>query len=91
MPVKKLKVEANGKTQDVLIAMTPDEANDRVFVRDWEQRETELARESLKKPVPKSNLSKQDVKEVVKEHKDFKQAQVRRNTSNRYFSGDYTS
>ena len=88
MPIKKITVDEGDKSQEVFIAMTPEEANDRSYVSDLVEGTVEKTKDQLKKKLPreKSKLSKQDQVESIKDVKKFNDAKKSRLGRPKYFT-----
>ena len=74
MPVKKVIITEGGKSQEVIIAMTEEEAKDKSFVEYVELANREETKEKLRKtPVREAGKHSQDeVKEGLRELRDFR-------------------
>lgn len=93
MPIDKITVEKDGKKQDVFIAMTPEEANDRSYRSYLKEAEAEkTAGQLAKKPArEESKLTKEEQVEAIKQMKEYRDKVKVRSVKSRYFSGNYTS
>ena len=73
MPIEKIKVKEGDKEQDVIIAMTEDEANDRSYRDYLRLGAKERTQEQLrKKPArPESKVSMEDRSGILKDFNEF--------------------
>ena len=92
MQIDKITVKVDGKSQDVIIAMTPEEGKDLSYREYLKEGATERTKSQLTKKLPraKSKVSKVDRAEAIKDWR-ARQERRRNTTISRYFSGDYTS
>jgi len=93
MPIKKMSVEEGDKKQDVIIAMTPEEANDRSYVEYLKESTEEKTKDQLRKKPPRetSKLSGKEKVDAIKDIREYGAKKQGRSVNPRYFSGNYTS
>ena len=87
--VKTIEVTENGKTMGVIMAMTPEEANDKVFVKEMEETQQAKTADRLRhtpdKPAPK--YSKEQSQGALKEFNEHKQWHEQNPSSRKYYGG----
>lgn len=74
MPVEKFTVEQGDKTQEVFVAMTEEEAQDRQFTEYMREAQTEKVQDALRKKPPKESPkhSKEDIAGALKEYNEYR-------------------
>ena len=88
MPVKRVTIKEGDKSQDVYIAMTDEEANDRSYVDYLQEAQKEKVSNELRKSKPRevSKLPDDDKSGAIKEwikHRDEK----KKRSGPKYYSG----
>ena len=86
MPIDKITVEQDGKRQDVFIAMTKDEGNDKSYREYLKDSTVEQTREQLRAAPekPKGKTSKEQVVGAIKEYNDFRRRK-RQSVNRKYY------